>query len=75
MNDVITYYLEMHSIDELNEKQESNGLSVIEAEIKNYRFNRYLYQLVGEPWQQVGRAAPARRSRVGWDSIPRVLCA
>ena len=51
MNDVITYYLEMHSIDELNEKQESNGLSVIEAEIKNYRFNRYLYQLVGEPWQ------------------------
>jgi len=47
----IIYYLEMDSIDELNEKQDSLGLVVTEAEIDDFRVNRFLYQLVGEQWQ------------------------
>lgn len=49
--EVITYHLEMNSISELNEKPESNGLSVVEAEVDAYQFNRFLYQYVGAPWQ------------------------
>jgi GNAT superfamily N-acetyltransferase len=49
--EVTTYYLQMTSPDELAEKTESHGLVVTEAEINEYRFNRYLYQLVGEQWQ------------------------
>ncbi|SIO95527.1 GNAT family N-acetyltransferase [Vibrio spartinae] len=49
--EVATYYLEMHALTALNEKPKPEGFEVIEAQVKNYRFNRYLYQLVGEPWQ------------------------
>jgi GNAT superfamily N-acetyltransferase len=51
MQDVTTYYLEMTSPDDLKGKPEPAGLEVIEAEVKEFRFNRYLYQLVGEQWQ------------------------
>ena len=51
MSDVIIYYLEMNSINELNPKLESSGLTITEVEIKNFRFNRFLYQYVGEPWE------------------------
>ena len=51
MSEVVTYYLEMNTINELNPKTESRGLEVIEAEIKNFRLNRFLYQYVGEPWK------------------------
>ena len=51
MSEVVTYYLEMNTINELNPKTESSGLEVIEAEIKNFRLNRFLYQYVGEPWE------------------------
>jgi GNAT superfamily N-acetyltransferase len=51
VKDVTTYYLEMNSPDELNGKSKPEGFEVIEAEVKNYRLNRFLYQLVGEPWQ------------------------
>lgn len=40
----------MTSINDFREKQESSGLRVIEAEVKNFRFNRYLYKLVGADW-------------------------
>jgi GNAT superfamily N-acetyltransferase len=50
MSEVITYFLEMNTKSELNPKTESRGLEVIEAEIKNFRLNRFLYQYVGEPW-------------------------
>ena len=44
------YYLEMRSAAQLQAKPQPQGLVIQEAEIKEYRFNRYLYQLVGEPW-------------------------
>jgi GNAT superfamily N-acetyltransferase len=45
-----TFYLEMTSQSELIEKSGSEGLQIVEAEIKEFRFNRYLYTLVGEKW-------------------------
>lgn len=50
MNKVTTYYLEMKSPSSLNEKTESNGLQVHECEIKQYQFNKFLYQFIGGPW-------------------------
>lgn len=54
---VITYYLEMKNRGQLRSKAQPPGLEVIEAELKEFRFNRYLYQLVGEPWQWVDKLA------------------
>jgi GNAT superfamily N-acetyltransferase len=36
---------------QLNEKPAVDGLTIIEAEIKEFRFNRFLYSLIGEQWQ------------------------
>lgn len=47
---VITYYLEMNSAEELKAKKESLGLVVSEAQINEFRLNKFLYQLVGEQW-------------------------
>lgn len=51
MSEVTIFYLEMNTEDELNAVESSNGLSVVEAEIDNFRLNKFLYQYVGEPWQ------------------------
>jgi GNAT superfamily N-acetyltransferase len=51
--EVITCFLEMHCADDVNAVVDSRGLSVIEAEIDNFRLNRFLYEYVGEPWQWV----------------------
>ena len=51
MSKVVTYYLEMKSPDSLNEKEKPEGFEIIEAEIKQYQLNRFLYQLVGEDWE------------------------
>ena len=51
MPDVTIYYLEMMAPEFLNAKTDARGLEVIEAEIKQYQFNRFLYQFVGKPWQ------------------------
>ena len=48
---MITYYLQMNSANELNKKQDSLGLVVTEAQIDEFRLNKFLYQLVGEQWQ------------------------
>lgn len=50
MSEITTFYLEMRSPEDLREKDKPNGLEVIEAEVKEFRFNRYLHQLVGEQW-------------------------
>ena len=47
---VVTYSLEMLNVNALNEKPKPQDLTVVEAEVKEFRFNRYLYQLVGESW-------------------------
>lgn len=52
---VTTYYLEMTAPDQLCAKPCPGGLTIAEAELKEFRFNRYLYQLVGEPWQWTDR--------------------
>jgi len=48
MTQVITYYLEMKSPDALKEKDKPPGFEIFEAEIKRYRFNRFLYHFLGE---------------------------
>lgn len=47
---MITYYLEMKSKDELISTTCPQGIEITEAEVKNFRFNRFLYQLIGENW-------------------------
>jgi len=51
MQEIITYYLEMKSPDNLIEKIDANGLLVVEAEIDEFRLNKFLYILIGEPWE------------------------
>ena len=48
MTEVTTYYLEMKSAFSLKDNDDSNGLQIFECEIKQFQFNRFLYQLVGE---------------------------
>lgn len=50
MPEITTFFLETRSPDDLRGKAKPRGLEVIEAEVKEFRFNRYLYQLVGEQW-------------------------
>ncbi|WP_323846532.1 GNAT family N-acetyltransferase [Microbulbifer magnicolonia] len=54
---VTTHFLEMTAPNQLRGKPRPPALEVIEAELKEYRFNRYLYQLVGEPWQWTDKLA------------------
>ncbi len=46
----ITYYLEMTSVSELKEKPQRHDLQIIECEVPQGEFNRFLYKLVGAPW-------------------------
>ena len=50
-----TYFLEMHSTSQLKPKPDNPGLVLMETEIKQFGFNRFLYQLVGEAWQWVDK--------------------
>ena len=51
MTRVTTYYLEMKSPEALKGKADPGKLKIVESEVKQYQFNRFLYQLVGESWQ------------------------
>lgn len=57
MQDVTVYYLEMHSPDELRPGKPVAGLEVREARIKQFPFNRFLYQYVGGPWDWLDKLA------------------
>jgi GNAT superfamily N-acetyltransferase len=48
---IVIYYLEMNSVDELIGKDDPLGLVVTEAEINEFRVNKFLYRLIGEQWQ------------------------
>ena len=50
-----TYYLAMNDKSLLLEKTESQGLVIVEAEIDEYRFNQFLYRLVGSAWQWIDK--------------------
>jgi RimJ/RimL family protein N-acetyltransferase len=51
MSPVTTHYLEMQSPARLQAKPTPDGLDIVECEIKQFQFNRFLYQLVGANWQ------------------------
>ena len=50
MIEVTTYYLEMKSPSLLKDKKESEGLKIYECEIRQFQFNRFLYQFIGGAW-------------------------
>ena len=47
----ITYYLDMQHPEQIRAKPLPADLSVVECRLKQFQLNRFLYQLVGEPWQ------------------------
>ena len=51
MSTIKTWYLEMTSPSQLREVNESRGLAVTEAEVKQFQLNRFLYTYIGEAWQ------------------------
>ena len=51
MSNISIYYLEMTNPQALNASPEQSSMQIIEAEIKQFAVNRFLYQLVGEAWQ------------------------
>jgi GNAT superfamily N-acetyltransferase len=51
MEYITTTYLEMTSPLALKEKSPAPGLVIIESEVKQFQFNRFLYALVGEAWR------------------------
>jgi GNAT superfamily N-acetyltransferase len=50
MSQATVYYLEMRTPEALSTKPKPTDFDIVEAEVKEYRFNRYLYQLVGASW-------------------------
>ncbi|TXH61160.1 MAG: N-acetyltransferase [Thiothrix sp.] len=49
---VTTFYLEMRARDQLRAKPNHDPrLRVLEASVKQWEFNRFLYTFVGGPWQ------------------------
>lgn len=51
MTELTVYYLEMNSPEQHQRKTESIGMTVMEAQVKQGKVNRFLYELVGEDWQ------------------------
>ena len=50
MNEITVYYLEMTHPTQHREKSSDNGLVVQEAAIRQWKVNRFLYDLIGEDW-------------------------
>ncbi|UAW99624.1 GNAT family N-acetyltransferase [Halopseudomonas nanhaiensis] len=46
-----TFYLEMTSPQQLLSKPLPEALSIVECEVPQFRFNRFLYELVGSEWE------------------------
>ncbi len=57
MDDVTTYYLEMHSLGALRDKPDPMGLTLWACRIPQFQFNRFLYQFVGQGWEWTDRLA------------------
>jgi GNAT superfamily N-acetyltransferase len=51
MAEVTVWYLEARSPDDLISAPDPGGIDIREARVKQFQFNRFLYQLVGGPWQ------------------------
>lgn len=48
--DITTYYLEMYSANDLKKKEDSKGLTVVECKVKQFEYNKFLYQFIGGKW-------------------------
>ena len=52
---VITYFLEMLEPSALHSSNKPPGLIVSECVVKQFQFNKFLYQFIGERWQWVDK--------------------
>ena len=57
MTAIRIFNLEMTNPNQLKPKHEAHGLTVVEVKIKQYQFNRFLYQFVGSAWQWTDKLA------------------
>jgi hypothetical protein len=55
MKEVTTYYLEMKSASSLKTIDASRGPQILECKIKQFQFNKFLYQLVGKDWKWIDK--------------------
>jgi GNAT superfamily N-acetyltransferase len=51
VSELVTWSLESHSPDQLKAATDPGNLAVSEVHIKQFQFNRFLYELVGDGWQ------------------------
>ena len=51
MTEITTWYLESRNGADLKPASDPGGVQVVEARVKQWQFNRFLYQLVGSPWE------------------------
>lgn len=70
MSDITTYYLEMHSPELIRGKPMADELTVVECRIKQFQLNRFLYQLVGGPWQWDDKLSWADAQWQAWIERP-----
>lgn len=50
--DVTIFYLEMHTQSELKAKTcENSSISILKCTTKQWKYNKFLYQFVGDAWQ------------------------
>jgi ribosomal protein S18 acetylase RimI-like enzyme len=57
LHKVTTYYLETHSLSDLNAKEDENGLIVRECVPKQFSINQFLYLAVGDDWQWTDKSS------------------
>ena len=55
MSQAVIYYLEMTSPQHLHEKRKPRNIEILEAEIKQFKCNKFLYQLVGGDWNWIDK--------------------
>lgn len=55
MSEVTVWYLQQSRPEQLQAVARPDGISVQEARVRQWRFNRFLYELVGGPWQWVDK--------------------
>lgn len=55
MADVTVWYLQQTRREQLQLVADPGGIRVEEATVKQFRFNRFLYELVGAPWRWVDK--------------------
>ena len=57
MTEVTVWYLRQDDPAQLKPAPDPGGVEVREAKIRQWRVNRFFYELVGEPWQWVDKLA------------------